>query len=190
MMQIRTATAGDTKGILEIYRNYVLHTAITFEYTVPTITEFQERIRHTLEKYPYLVAVDGDEIVGYAYAGSFHTRAAYGWSAELTVYVHPEKKRMGIGKMLYRALEDALQKMGLCNLYACIASPETEDEYLTHDSERFHARLGFEKVGEFHRCGYKFGRWYHMIWMEKLIGEHAEDQPPVKPFSACFLPPA
>ena len=63
--------------------------------------------------------------------------------------------------------------MGILNLYACIASPIEEDEYLTANSEQFHAHLGFEKVGEFHRCGYKYGRWYNMIWMEKIIGKHA-----------------
>lgn len=62
--------------------------------------------------------------------------------------------------------------MGFLNLYACIGYPEEEDEYLTRNSAEFHAHLGFRKVGEFHLCGYKFGRWYHMIWMEKLVGEH------------------
>ncbi len=60
----------------------------------------------------------------------------------------------------------------ILNLYACIGYPEQEDEYLTTNSADFHSHLGFVKVGEFHQCGYKFGRWYHMIWMEKIIGEH------------------
>jgi phosphinothricin acetyltransferase len=62
--------------------------------------------------------------------------------------------------------------MEVLNLYACVADPVTEDEYLTGNSERFHQHLGFNKVGEFHKCGYKFGRWYNMIWMEKIVGEH------------------
>ena len=61
--------------------------------------------------------------------------------------------------------------MGILNLYACIGYPEYEDEYLTTNSADFHTHLGFVKVGEFHKCGYKFGRWYNMIWMEKMIGE-------------------
>ena len=73
--------------------------------------------------------------------------------------------------------------MGVVNLYACIATPEQEDETLTFASERFHERLGFIRNGFFRQCGYKFGRWYHMIWMEKLIGDHAPNQPPVKPYS-------
>lgn len=71
--------------------------------------------------------------------------------------------------MLYEALEEKLKAQGIRNLYACIADPIGEDPYLTKDSEQFHRHLGFIKVGEFHRCGYKFGRWYNMIWMEKII---------------------
>ena len=69
--------------------------------------------------------------------------------------------------------------MGILNLYACIGYPEQDDAYLTGNSAAFHAHLGFCRVGEFHRCGYKFGRWYHMIWMEKIIGTHRAPQPPV-----------
>ena len=64
--------------------------------------------------------------------------------------------------------------MGILNPYACIENPIAEDEYLTRNSEQFHAHLGFEKTDEFHKCGCKFGRWYNMIWMEKIIGEHAK----------------
>ena len=72
--------------------------------------------------------------------------------------------------------------MGILNLYACIGYPVQEDEYLTANSAQFHAHLGFQKVGEFHRCGYKFNHWYDMIWMEKIIGDHREDQPPITPW--------
>ena len=69
--------------------------------------------------------------------------------------------------------------MGITNLYACIGYPQTEDEYLDKNSEQFHAHQGFQTVGTFHRCGYKFNRWYDMIWMEKMIGEHQSQQPSV-----------
>ena len=62
--------------------------------------------------------------------------------------------------------------MGIKNLYACIGDSIAEDEYLTRNSEEFHAHMGFVKVGTFHSCGYKFGRWYNMIWMEKIIGNY------------------
>ena len=77
-----------------------------------------------------------------------------------------------MGRRLYEALVDQLRSMGILNVYACIGYPQQEDEYLTKNSEQFHRHLGFETVGTFHHCGYKFGRWYDMIWMEKMIGSH------------------
>lgn len=86
------------------------------------------------------------------------------------------------GGAIYEALEKALRDMGILNLYACIGSPECDDEYLTANSADFHAHLGFVKVGEFHQCGYKFGRWYNMIWMEKVIGGHETKQSLIIPY--------
>ena len=180
---IRTAAPGDAAALLEIYAWYVERTAVTFEYEVPTAAEFRARIEKTLEKYPYLVAERDGAVLGYAYAGPFHPRAAYGWCAEVSIYLRPDERRRGVGRALYTALETVLRDMGVVNLYACIADPIAEDETLTLDSERFHARMGFEKIGTFHSCGYKFGRWYNMVWMEKLIGPHRADQEAVQPFS-------
>ena len=122
------------------------------------------------------------EIVGYAYASAFHPRAAYGWAAETSIYVRRDMKRMGLGRTLYDALETALKAQGVLNLNACIACPDVDDEYLTRNSISFHAHLEYSMVGEFHNCGYKFGRWYNMVWMEKMLGEHVDDQPPIKRF--------
>ena len=169
---IRPVVEDDAPALLAIYGWYVLHSAVTFEYDVPAEEEFRRRIARTLEKYPYLAAEKDGVILGYAYAGAFHSRAAYGWAAELSIYLDREARGRGLGRRLYEAMEAALKAMGVANLYACIASPITEDEYLDNASERFHARLGYVTVGRFHRCGYKFGRWYDMIWMEKNVGEH------------------
>lgn len=87
-----------------------------------------------------------------------------------------------MGRMLYEALADRLKDMGILNLYACIGFPQVEDEYLTKNSAQFHAHLGFALCGTFRNCGYKFGRWYDMVWMEKIIGEHKADQPAVKAY--------
>ena len=75
-----------------------------------------------------------------------------------------------------------LYRQGILNVNACIAYPQTEDEYLTRDSVKFHEKLGYRMVGTFHQCGYKFGRWYDMVWMEKFIGEHSKNQPDIIPF--------
>lgn len=181
-VRIRTATVEDAEAILAIYAPYVTDTAITFEYEVPGIEEFRERIRHTLKRYPYLAAEKDGVIIGYAYAGPFKERAAYDWAVETTIYVDASRKKMGIGKKLYAALEQSLAQQNILNLNACIGYPEQEDEYLTKNSVEFHKHLGYRLVGEFYQCGYKFGRWYNMVWMEKQIGKHTDDPRSVIPF--------
>ena len=79
-----------------------------------------------------------------------------------------------MGKKLYKALEQALELQKITNLYACIAYPKEEDEYLTKNSVEYHQHLGYRMVGEFYNCGYKFGRWYNMVWMEKIIAPHKD----------------
>lgn len=178
-INIRMAALEDAKCILKIYEYYVKNTAITFEYDVPTRTEFEERMRTTMKRYPYLVAERNGEILGYAYANPLKERAAYNWSCELTIYLDRSVQKCGLGKRLYEELEAQLKEMGIVNLYVCIGYPETEDQYLTKNSAKFHEHIGYTKIGEFHKCGYKFNRWYNMIWMEKIIGEHKENQKPV-----------
>ena len=174
---IRDAKLDDAERLHEIYAYYVENTAITFEYDIPSLKEFQSRMKHTMEKYPYLVIENEDGIQGYAYAGPFVGRAAYDWSCEVTIYLDHTVQKQGLGRKLYEALERALKDMGILNLYACIGYPETADEYLTTNSADFHAHLGFTEAGRFHQCGCKFGRWYDMIWMEKIIGEHSDTIP-------------
>ena len=174
MIAYRGATPADAERILEIYDPYVRNTAITFEYDTPSLEAFRRRMEKTLAGYPYLVALKDGRVEGYAYAGPFKERAAYARSCELSIYLDPVACGLGLGRGLYEALEAELRAMGMLNLYACIAVPEVDDEYLTSNSADFHAHLGFVKVGEFHKCGYKFGRWYNMIWMEKIIGEHID----------------
>ena len=179
---IRTAQLSDAPEILKIYAPYVENTAITFEYEVPSAKEFEGRIASTLEKYPYIVAIKEGKIVGYAYAGAFKSRAAYDWGVEMTVYVDGNLKRMGIGRILYEKIEAILGAQGILNVNVCIGYPEKEDEHLTWDSVKFHDKLGYKKIGHFHECGYKFNRWYDMVWMEKLIGEHTDHQESIKTF--------
>ena len=181
-VKIRIATPGDAEKLLKIYEPYVRQTAITFEYEVPGIEEFQRRIQNTLQKYPYLVAEKENEICGYAYTGTFKERAAYDWAAEVTIYLKEDRRKMGIGRKLYTGIEEISRRQNILNLYACIAYPEMEDEYLTKNSAQFHAHMGYQTVGKFHNCGYKFGKWYHMIWMEKMIGLHSENPESVIPF--------
>lgn len=173
-IEIKIASPSDAEAILNIYAPYIKKTAVTFEYEVPSVEEFRKRIVHTLKKYPYLLALKGGEIIGYAYAGPLHVRAAYAWSAETSIYVKKDYKGKGTGRALYEALEYVLKKQNVINSNACIAYPEKEDQFLTRDSVKFHSRLGYQKVAEFHQCAYKFGTWYNMVWMEKFLREHPQ----------------
>ena len=182
-IQIRKASVSDAEELLGIYVPYVEKTAISFEWDVPSVSEFRRRIENTLKKYPYLVAEKDGEILGYAYTGPFVGRAAYDWAAEVSIYVKEDKRKMGVGRRLYQALEAVSQAQNILNLNACIGYPDEDDEHLTKNSVQFHGHLGYEMVGKFHKCGYKFGRWYHMVWMEKIIGTHEDVPAPVIPFS-------
>ena len=171
-VRIRTAEVNDAQRLLDIYAYYVTKTAVSFECAVPSLAEFRSRIEKTLAKYPYLVLEENGVVRGYAYAGVFKDREAYDRSCEMTIYLEHGAEGRGYGRLLYEVLEKELKDRGILNLYTCIGDPVTEDEYLTKNSEQFHRHLGYRKVGEFHKCGYKFDRWYNMIWMEKMIGEH------------------
>lgn len=168
-IDIRHATTADAEALAAIYAPYVRDTAVSFEVEPPTVEEFAARIERTLQRYPYLVAERDGVVVGYAYAGAFKPRAAYAASVELSIYVDRACKRKGVGRALYTALQDELARRGVTNLYACVAYPRVEDEYLTYGSVRFHERMGFQVVGRFHGCARKFGRLYDMVWMEKLV---------------------
>ena len=181
-IEIRSAVPADAERRLSIYAYYVENTAITFEYDVPSLDDFRDRMENTMKRYPFLVVLKDGTVEGYAYAGPFVGRAAYDRSSETTIYIRADSRKSGLGRILYEALEAELKKMGILNLYACIGYPMIADEYLTTNSADFHAHLGYEKVGEFHMCGYKFERWYNMIWMEKIIGDH-DLKSSIPPFS-------
>lgn len=160
-MEIRFATLADTEAILEIYAQYI-DTDITFEYTLPTVAEFQERIRDIRAEYPYLVAVSAGQICGYAYAHRLRERTAYQWDAELSVYVDRTKRANGVGHRLYAVLLELLKRQRVHTVYGCVTLPNA-------GSEALHQTLGFQTAGIFHKTGYKNGQWHDVIWYEKQI---------------------
>lgn len=171
---LRMVNPNDAPALADIYAPYVRETAVSFEYEPPSNEEFAGRIREVLEKYPYLAAVRGEEILGYAYAHPYGVRKAYSHSVELSVYIRRDCRGLGIGRMLYEAMEILLKAQNITNLYVLVAGVEVEDAYLTHDSQKFHLAMGYDYVGKLHKAGYKFGHWYDMITMEKLIAPHPE----------------
>lgn len=164
---IREVTEADAAELLSIYAPYVEKTAVTYEYKTPSLEEFRERIRNTKKCYPYFAAVEDGKIIGYAYASSFHPRAAYVWAAEATIYLRMEERGRGIGRRLYIALEEALKKQNVVNVNACIADPNPQ-------SIAFHEAMGYHQAGKFTNCAYKLGEWRGIIWMEKFLGEHTD----------------
>jgi phosphinothricin acetyltransferase len=160
-----------------------MDTAITFEYEVPTVIELSKRIRDTLQAYPFLVASEENCIVGFAYASAFRARAAYNWAAETTIYLKQDCRGKGLGRMMYLALADILKRQNVINLYACVAYTSVEDAHLDNSSMAFHEHLGYSKAAHFTKCGYKFGKWYDVIWMEKILGAHPDTPVPFIPVS-------
>ncbi|BCP59508.1 GNAT family N-acetyltransferase [Streptococcus parasuis] len=165
MIEIRNAQVEDAANLVAIYAPYVEKTAITFETQVPAVEDFANRIEKTLKKFPYLVAVEEGQIVGYAYASTYYARAAYDWTVEMSVYVQKEARGKGIGNLLYTALEEELTARGFKNFLACIALPNPA-------SIALHEKRGYQQVAHFKKVGYKFGTWHDIVWLQKsLVGD-------------------
>lgn len=184
---IRTAYPEDAERLSEIYKYYVENTAVSFECEAPSAEEFLARMNKIRRFYPYFAAEKDGRITGYAYAHAYNERAAYIRCAELTIYLDRDFRGQGLGRKLYEALENALGSMGILDLYALVAYPPQEDEYLSENSFRFHESLGFTKAGHLRSAGFKFGRWYDMTIMGKQIGEHVPDASEVLPYPESAL---
>lgn len=169
----------DIAEVLEIYAPYVQNTAITFEYEVPSLESFAERVHHYTEQYPWIVAKDHGEIVGYAYASLYRSREAYQWCCELSVYLRPEVQGKDLGRTLYSALMDLLTLQGYYMVYGVIALPNEA-------SLALHNQLGFSMDGIQENCGFKLGSWHHTATMSKPLRDFA---PPLsEPKSIHELP--
>lgn len=174
-MIIRPVKKDDAVALVAIYRPYVENTAITFEYEVPSVADFEQRIAKTVSKYPYLVAEEEGQILGYAYASTYYDRTAYDWSVELSVYLHPDACGKGIGTKLYDQLEAALERQGYLRFLACIALPNDA-------SLALHQKRGYEQVAHFPKIGYKFEQWHDIVWLQKTLD--GEPKPLKNTFSA------
>jgi L-amino acid N-acyltransferase YncA len=163
-MVIRYADSGrDAEAIAAIYAPYVTDTVISFEDLAPTASEMAARIARLTETHAWLVAEDGGEILGYAYACPHRERAAYRWATEVTVYVDPRHQRRGVGRGLYEALLAVLTDRGYRVALAVIALPNDA-------SVALHEACGFELVGVYRRIGFKFGSWWDVGWWQLDLG--------------------
>lgn len=166
---IRDAVCLDAERLVEIYSYYVKETAVSFEYKVPSVEEFTDRINTINKKYPYLVYEADGKIIGYAYARAYGVREAFNWTAATSIYLDKSCRRQGVGTALYEELEKRLAKQGIVNVLADVAYIDVEDEYLTHDSYEFHKKRGYAEVAHMTKIGKKFDRWYDLLWMQKVI---------------------
>ena len=157
---IRFAKDSDIPAILDIYGPYVRNTAISFEYSVPTLEEFTERFRGITAQFPWLVWEEDGRVLGYAYASAPFSRDAYRWVASASIYLAPAVQAKGIGRKLYTALEALLKAQGYRKLYALITSDNP-------GSLRFHEAMGYRFLSEFSDSGIKFQKLYSVVWMEK-----------------------
>jgi L-amino acid N-acyltransferase YncA len=162
-MLIRPANEADAIFISRIYKYYVLNKSITFETEPPTKEDFQKKIESS--KYPWLVAVENEEVKGYAYASKHREREAYRWSVDFGVYVDKDFHQKGIGKMLYQQLKRITAELGYFNAYAGIALPNEK-------SIRLHETIGFKKIGVYENVGFKLGKWHSVSWWHLQLNEY------------------
>lgn len=177
---IRLASEEDARDLLDIYAPYVISedltkSCVSFEYVLPTVEEFRERIQRISSGYPYLVAELEGRPIGYAYAHPIVERAAYQWGAELTIYIAPEGQYCGLGRRLYGLLEEFLRHMGVITTYGCITASNDH-------SIGLHSALGYKLVGTYVKGGFKKGKWLDVAWMAKNIQEFPEQPELIKIF--------
>ena len=158
---IREATSDDAAAIAAIYAPLVKDTIVSFEEEPPSAEEMAERIAAS---HAWLVAEEDGEVVGYAYAARFHPRAAYRWSAEVSIYLAPEARGRGIGKRLVADLLDRLRAMGFVNAFGGTALPNPA-------SERLLEAFGFKQVALWEHAGFKFDAWHDVSWRQLTLRE-------------------
>jgi len=164
-LNIRNLRREDIPQICEIYNYYITHTVITFEEETLTPLQLEERVDHITGKYPFLVAEERGEILGYSYASPWRTRIAYRFTLESTIYLKQGVEGSGIGTQLYRRLLRMLKDQGVRQVMGCLALPNLPSQIL-------HEKLGFVQAGLFEKVGFKFNQWIDVgYWQLDLTRE-------------------
>ena len=180
---IRRVEARDAAAVRAIYAPYVSDKATSFEVTVPSLEEMERRIQSSGDRYPWLVFERDGVVLGYAYASTHHERQAYQWSVNVSVYVHADAHRSGMGRALYTALFDLLRRQGFVNAYGGITLPNP-------GSVGLHESMGFVPVGVYTGVGYKFGRWHDVTWLHLLLMTPPHDATAPAATSALWRDPS
>lgn len=160
---IRPATPADVAAIARIYNHYVLNTTVTFEEESVTEAEMNGRLADIqAARLPWLVAVEADHVLGYAYAGKWKARSGYRFSVESTVYLDPTATGRGYGTDLYSALLAMLRTHGVHAVIGGVALPNAA-------SVALHEKLGFKPVARFHEVGWKFEQWIDVGYWQLIL---------------------
>jgi L-amino acid N-acyltransferase YncA len=162
---MRIASPDDAAQVLEIYAPFCLATPVSFETEAPTVEEIRRRITSTLEFFPWLVALLDDRVLGYAYASRHRDRAAYRWSADVSVYVREEARGKGLGRALYTSLFAILRLQGIYNILAGITLPNPASVVL-------HEAMGMRPLGVYSGIGFKCGDWHDVGWWQLALRPH------------------
>jgi phosphinothricin acetyltransferase len=171
-MMIRPATQHDLAQVTAIYAHHVLHGTGTFETEPPSELEMTQRWQDVQNKgLAYLVAESDGKVLGYAYANWFKPRPAYRFSAEDSIYMHPDAAGKGLGTQLLHELLAQLEALGVRQVLAVIGDSNNMG------SVGVHQKLGFQRIGVMHSVGWKFGRWLDVVMMQKTLGKGATIAP-------------
>lgn len=177
---LRFATPADGPAIAGIYAPHVADEATSFELVPPDGAEMARRVTELLLRYPYLIAEDDQQVVGYCYGSPHRQRPGYRWSVEVSVYVDPARHRGRVGRALYTALFEILTHQGFVNAFAGITLPNPA-------SVAFHEAMGFKTVGIFREVGYKLGAWHDVAWYARRLASPSAD--PAEPIPLPELQP-
>jgi L-amino acid N-acyltransferase YncA len=172
MTIIRPSQPQDIEAITAIYCHHVLTGTGTFEIEPPSVSDMESRRADVLAKgLPYLVAIENDTVLGFAYCNWFKPRPAYRFSAEDSIYLAPGYQGKGIGRALLTELAAQAERTGVRKLIAVIGDSANSGSIALHQS------LGFSHVGVLKSCGWKFEQWLDVVLMEKALGL-GDSQPP------------
>jgi L-amino acid N-acyltransferase YncA len=165
MPVIRRAEIPDMPAVTAIYAHHVLHSTATFEVEPPTLEEMSRRRGEVIALgFPYLVAEESGDILGYAYVRPFHARAAFGNTVENAVYIRPDSVRRGLGKLLMQELIQICQAIGLRQMIAVIGGSDNIASIALHQF------LGFRVAGQLKSVGFKHNQWLDTIYLQLPLG--------------------